>query len=61
MHWFLWAFLAWLVTGSSFLLIRNTDKTMSKDINLQIVYILVAFIIAGIFSFIILIFKYNTR
>ncbi len=55
MYWLLWAIIAWLFTGTSFLLLRNTGSHVSNNIRLQFVYILVSFIVSGIVSLIILI------
>lgn len=59
----IWALIAWFFTGSTFLLLQNVGKDIKKDLKLQIIYVLLAFIIAGIvsfFLFLVIIFK-NTK
>ena len=64
MEWFYYAFFAWLVTGISFLLLKNVNTSVKNNLMLQYIYILIALIISGFFSFIMLgylLFKKNTN
>tara|TARA_Y100000591_G_C21772749_1_gene666478 strand:+ start:489 stop:947 length:459 start_codon:yes stop_codon:yes gene_type:complete len=56
MSWIIYAILAWISTGTTFLLLRNTGSVVSKNVKLQIMYILVSFVISGFLSLIILIY-----
>ncbi len=54
--WLLFASIAWLFTGVSFLLLRNTSQIVANSLYLQVIYILITFIFTGIISLIILFF-----
>lgn len=56
MNWVFYALIAWLFTGTSFLLLKNVSSKVQSSLSLQYIYILMAFIIAGIFSGLILIY-----
>jgi drug/metabolite transporter (DMT)-like permease len=56
MNWVFYALIAWLFTGTSFLLLKNVSSKVQSNLSLQYIYILMAFIIAGIFSGLILIY-----
>lgn len=54
MKWLIWSILAWASTGTSFLLLRNTGRKVSNSIDLEIIYILTSFVVAGLIAFLIL-------
>tara|TARA_Y100000768_G_C23984699_1_gene688030 strand:+ start:2367 stop:2804 length:438 start_codon:yes stop_codon:yes gene_type:complete len=56
MNWVFYALIAWLCTGTSFLLLKNVSSKVQSNLSLQYIYILMAFIIAGIFSGLILLY-----
>jgi len=56
MNWVFYALIAWLFTGTSFLLLKNVSSKVQSNLSLQYIYILMAFIIAGLFSGLILLY-----
>ena len=56
MNWVFYAIIAWICTGTSFLLLKNVNSNVQTNISLQYIYILISFIIAGLFSGLILIY-----
>ena len=56
MKWVFYAIIAWIFTGTSFLLLKNVNSNVQTNISLQYIYILISFIIAGLFSGLILIY-----
>ena len=61
MNWVFFAIIAWICTGTSFLLLKNVNKKVQNSLALQYIYILISFVISGLFASCILCYLFLTK
>jgi len=61
MNWIFYALIAWICTGTSFLLLKNVNTKVQHSLELQYIYILITLIISGLFSAMLLVYLVLTK